>query len=212
MKNKQAIILCVVMVCASMCFAMYAHASGDTPIIDIPTVSTEPTSTEQKDEYNISGRVVVAMDKQGTTYPSGGENEGGIGGITLSLEQGDKLAASMTTDADGAFSFPDIQIGEYTLVITGPTALTRTAQVVVSDHDITSQIIPIVVCDYDGDSGIGGSDTAYYTGMLFSGNAGGKDPSYYDLDCDNGIGGSDTGIYTGILFASKAVYDELIIQ
>ena len=150
---------------------------------------------------DISGQIVVANDATGTTYPSTGNNGGGVGGITVSVDVDEETTISAVTAADGTYTLEAVPAGEYTMTISGPTTVDRNVTLIVADADKTVAAVPVITCDFEKDGGIGGGDTGYYTSVLF-GQVSDANSIYCDLDCDGGIGGSDTGIYTTILFGT----------
>lgn len=163
-----------------------------------------PTSDDYAvDSYTVSGRVVIAMDKNASTGKSPARNcSVVIDGMTVA-----------TTDADGNFSF-SLETGSYLAQLEYAFGFTRTICLVVEDEDIDCGSIPIIGCDFNKDGRIDDVDTKLFN-MVISSQA--DDPSYLyyvDMNNDGYINAKDL-IYikkSAGLDSAKYQYSEIIIK
>ena len=142
--------------------------------------------------FDISGTVKIATSLDGDT------TSGGIVGITVSITDGTNTYSAVTA-ADGTFTVSAVPVGTYSVTISGPTTIDRTATLTVSADKATDGVISagdvgIVICDYNKDGGISDVDTALYAESLNS-----TYNVYCDLNNDNSVTDVDTAFYASFI-------------
>ncbi|MGN0527517.1 MAG: dockerin type I domain-containing protein [Eubacterium sp.] len=144
------------------------------------------------DSYDVSGTIMIATDVTGTDVT------GGIGGITVSVTVNEETI-SATTSEDGTYILAGLPEGEYTMSISGPTTIDRDVTLNVSADKATDGVISvdsvgIIVCDYNKDGYINGTDAAVFSGYLS-----GDYYVYADLNVDSSVNGTDAAAFAGVV-------------
>ncbi len=165
---------------------------------------TPPTSDDYAvDSYNVSGRVVIATDKNAAAGRSPVRNCSiVIDGVTVA-----------NTDSEGNFSF-SIETGSYIAQLEYAFGFTRTICIVVENEDITCGDIPIIGCDFNKDGKIDEKDIKLFN-MVISSQA--DDPAYLyyvDMNNDGYINAKDLRYIRKCsgLDSAKYQYPEFIIR
>lgn len=109
-------------------------------------------------EFDVSGMITVAEDIEGTASTAF------LAGITVQVAGTD---IAVVTDDNGLYTLPDLEAGEYNLIISGPTTIDRNVKLIVdgmyADYDqITVDSVGVVIADYNKDGRINSTDA-----MLF---------------------------------------------
>ena len=146
--------------------------------------------------HNVTASLVVATSSKGATNNTG---VNGTYNVTVYDEANSPVLEKpfdLTTDANEISL--DLAPGTYTATITSEFAITRTVSIVVGDADIAGPAIAMVVCDYNKDSNITGTDaTSVYAAASKATDL------RYDLNGDGSVTGTDaTTVYA---IASSAV-------
>lgn len=157
--------------------------SGMDAITIVPVVEADkPTG------FNVSASLVIAKNSKGAT-----DNKGVNGDYTVTIKDGDTVVATntfaLTKDAN-TFSFENIPSGTYTMEISSQYAFTRNnITLVVADADVAGGAIPIIACNFNGDTSITVADAGY----VYQGKLG----AVCDLNGDGQITVADAGIIYG---------------
>ncbi len=145
--------------------------------------------------FNVSASLVVASNAVGDA------SEVGVhGDYTVTIMDGDTVVATdtfaLTKDAN-TFSFEGISSGTYSVTIESAYSLVRdNITLVVADADVAYGAIPIVACDFNGDTFITAADAGYvYSNMAQNAPA-------YDLNGDTFITAADAGYVYSCMGAS----------
>ncbi|MGN0527516.1 MAG: dockerin type I domain-containing protein [Eubacterium sp.] len=149
---------------------------------DLQIAENNLTEDTGSDNITVSGTVMIATDPTGTEYTSG------LVGINITTEDGTVVA---TTAADGTFT-AEVPVGTTTLILTGDTTIDRTVTLT-GTADVTGAVIPIVMCDYNKDGSVNGTDAAAFSGYL---------KEYYvyaDFNVDSSVNGTDAAPFAGIV-------------
>lgn len=151
--------------------------TGNTTIV--PSVESLAPST-----HSVTASLVVATSSKGTT------NNKGVNG-TYKVTVYDSANAPVIeksfdlTTAANKISL-DLAPGTYTATITSDFALARTVSIVVGDADIAGPAIAMIVCDYNKDGNITGTDaTSVYAAASKAADL------RYDLNGDGSVTGTD---------------------
>ena len=134
--------------------------------------------------HNVTASLVVATSSKGAT------NNKGVNGtykVTVYDEaNGVVLEKPFDLSTDANEISLDLAPGTYTATITSDFALARTVSIVVGDADIAGPAISMIVCDYNKDSNITGTDaTSVYAAASKATDL------RYDLNGDGSVTGTD---------------------
>lgn len=151
--------------------------------------------------YTVNGQIMIADSVNGNA------TDFGIGGITVSV---DGTEISAVTDANGYYSLPGLEEGEYTLSIVGETTIDRKVTLVVSpdkaneNAEISVNKVGVVICDYNRDGSINSTDFGAFMDYM-------KDYFIYaDLNSDNTVNSTDFSTFVSLV--NKAVeYNDVIL-
>lgn len=164
--------------------------SGMDAITIVPVVEADKPAG-----FNVSASLVVASNAVGDA------SEVGVhGDYTVTIMDGDTVVATdtfaLTKDAN-TFSFEGISSGTYSVTIESAYSLVRdNITLVVADADVAYGAIPIVACDFNGDTFITAADAGYvYSNMAQNAPA-------YDLNGDTFITAADAGYVYSCMGAS----------
>ena len=170
--------------------------TGNTTIV--PSVESLAPST-----HNVTASLVVATSSKGTT------NNKGVNG-TYKVTVYDSANAPVLeksfdlTTAANKISL-DLAPGTYTATITSDFALARTVSIVVGDADIAGPAIAMIVCDYNKDGNITGTDaTSVYAAASKAADL------RYDLNGDGSVTGTDATNIFAIASSTIALPDVTI--
>ena len=137
---------------------------------------------------NVTASLVIATDNKGTTA-----NSGVTGQYTITLyEQGTENMVGtpqvfdLTAEAN-SFTLEAVPAGTYDMVISSEFAISRTVTLIVGSSDITGPAIPMIVCNYNGDTGISANDAL----AVYAEAAAGTNDQRYNLNGDTGISAND---------------------
>lgn len=137
---------------------------------------------------NVTASLVIATDNKGTTA-----NSGVTGQYTITLyEQGTENMVGtpqvfdLTAEAN-SFTLEAVPAGTYDMVISSDFAMSRTVTLIVGSSDITGPAIPMIVCNYNGDTGISANDAL----AVYAEAAAGTNDQRYNLNGDTGISAND---------------------
>lgn len=131
-------------------------------------------------EFDVNGKIAPAADVRGTALTNG------VAGITVSVQGTDVEAV---TDENGSFTLADLSAGDYTVVISGDSAITRTVALTVAadkavDYDqINVDTVGVVNCDYNKDGKVNTTDATLFT------------MSNQDLNADGAVDNEDTALF-----------------
>lgn len=157
------------------------------PTVNIPTITPEPTFAlpTATFEPTITPSPILTPTAETTQVVTAGPTTGTLGtitgvvqyqnspdnaGITIRLMMGETIQSERVTESSGAFQFPDLPAGSYSLVITGYLALPITLNVDLNDILYDSGIIVLPQGDTDGNGSIDLLD-AGLIGANFGGDA-----------------------------------------
>ena len=191
----------------------------DAYVLDITAETTyktyEMTADESPDlsNSNIEGQIVIACavldsDENGVNYVDDSAYTKGIGGITVSVQVGEETI-SATSDSDtGDFVLENVPTGTYSASITGPTAITRNVTLVVEkakedDGVIRVGIIPLCVCDYDGNGSVTPNDASAF----FNAVSGTTENPFADLDGNGSVTPNDASCFFNFVNQNTVYYD-----
>lgn len=170
--------------------------TGNTTIV--PSVESLAPST-----HSVTASLVVATSSKGTT------NNKGVNG-TYKVTVYDSANAPVIeksfdlTTAANKISL-DLAPGTYTATITSDFALARTVSIVVGDADIAGPAIAMIVCDYNKDGNITGTDaTSVYAAASKAADL------RYDLNGDGSVTGRDATNIFAIASSTIALPDVTI--
>lgn len=170
--------------------------TGNTTIV--PSVESLAPST-----HSVTASLVVATSSKGTT------NNKGVNG-TYKVTVYDSANAPVIeksfdlTTAANKISL-DLAPGTYTATITSDFALARTVSIVVGDADIAGPAIAMIVCDYNKDGNITGTDaTSVYAAASKAADL------RYDLNGDGSVTGTDATNIFAIASSTIALPDVTI--
>lgn len=158
--------------------------------------------------YDVSGSLVIMTDNNGTT-----NNVPVYGECTIDVysdaERTDlvKSVTSVYSENANSFVIDGLTNGTYYATISGGFAMPRDLIINVGNSDIIAPAIPIVVCNYNGDSGISANDALAVYSMAAEGT---NDPRY-NLNGDTGVSANDALIVYACA-AGSLNYDEITIQ
>lgn len=151
--------------------------------------------------FTVNGQIMIANSVNGNA------TNFGIGGITVSV---DGTEISAVTDENGYYSLPGLAEGEYTLSIVGPTAIDRKVTLVVSpdkaneNAEISVNSIGIVICDYNHDIAVNGTDLGLFMSYMNNYNV------YADLNKDDIVNGTDLSLFF-VFVGENVVYDNVTL-
>lgn len=149
--------------------------------------------------YDITGQVKIATD------PTGTNTTAGIVGLTVSVvDAGGVTITSADTDAEGYYTLSGVPVGEYKMIISGPTTVDREVALNVSDSK-TVDAVGVVVCDYNKDTFINGTDLGRY--LTYHGK---EYYVYCDFNGDGFVNGTDLGLYLK-LHSKDIVYNKVTL-
>ena len=165
---------------------------------------TPPASEDYEvQSCNVSGRVVIAADKNALSGKSPARNCNiVIDGITRAV-----------TDSSGNFEFT-LETGSYIVQLEYAFGFTRTIFIVIEDGDVSCGDIPIIGCDFNRDGRIDDADTKLLNMVISSER---DDPSYLyyaDMNNDGYINAKDMLYIKKSLGidSAKYQYPEIIIK
>lgn len=157
--------------------------SGMDAITIVPVVEADKPAG-----FNVSASIVVAKNGKGAT-----DNKGVNGDYTVTIKDGDTVVATNTfalTRLANTFTFENIPSGTYTMEISSKYAFTRSnITLVVADADVAGGAIPMVVCNFNGDTSITVADA----GLVYQNKLG----AVCDLNGDGQVTVADAGIVYG---------------
>jgi hypothetical protein len=153
------------------------------------------------DTITVSGKVLIAADAAGNSG-----NFGLRGVVVAALDGEGNVVAQTTSDAGesdstwGDFTL-EVPAGTTRFVVGDPANADTIANrefTITGDADVTDANVPVVMCDYNDDGAINGTDTGQYTNALR-----GAYSIYADFNNDGAVNGTDTGQYTNFLRGCK---------
>lgn len=154
--------------------------------------------------YDINGKIEIAMDVTGT------DTTVGIVGITVTVEKDGETVAQAITDEKGNYTLSAVPAGEYTMTISGPTTVDRTATLIVSADKADKAVIDVgsvgvVICDYNRDRKINATDKG-----IFASAYSGEYNVYCDFNGDIKVNTTDKGIFAAF-YNKTIVYNDLTL-
>lgn len=161
---------------------------------EIALTPYEPEQPPVGDTITISGTVMIATDKTGTSTTRG------IVGINVCV--GGEVVA--TSAADGTFTAV-VPKGTTELTFTGDTTIDRTVTLS-GTADVTGAVVPIVICDYNRDKLINVTDRTVFAGALS-----GTYNVYCDLNGDGLVNATDRTVFAG-LYTQTVAYNPLALD
>lgn len=193
--------------------ADYGHGIEDAYVLDTSVqtaynkyqMNADESPILLNDAYDVSGRVVIAVDVYGR------ESTGGVVNNTVTLQG---TAFTATTDENGYYTIENVPAGTYTMTVSGPTTIQRNVTLIVSpekaqDGVIETSDVPVAICDYTGEGVIDVDDATYFVSYL---NNSQQDKAVYaDLTAEGVVDADDVAYF--INFLNDAVdYDELTLN
>lgn len=158
--------------------------------------------------YDVSASLVVMTDNTGATnnVPVYGEY---TVNVYSDIERTDLIRSVKSVKSENANSFviQGLTDGTYYATISGEFSIPRDITIVVNNTDITWSSIPIVVCNYNQDSGISSDDAL----AVYSVAADGTNDYRYNLNGDSGVS-SDDALVVYACASGSLNYDEITIQ
>jgi hypothetical protein len=148
------------------------------------------------DTYTVTGSINIATSVDGTA------GSVGIVGQTVTLTNLDGEEYSAVTADTGIYEITGVPAGDYTMVISGSTTVTRdNISLTVSsdkavDGVISVETIGAVVCDYSGDGYITSTDRGLFLATL---NKPENFKIYMDLSGDGYVTSTDRGLFYSFL-------------
>jgi hypothetical protein len=166
---------------------------AENNLTDVNDATDEP----EVDGIVISGKVVVATNENGTEYFDGIVGINIYYDATIDTSNNNKVTGKLvaTTAEDGTFTAV-VPEGTTELVFDAGTTIPRTVTLS-GTSNVKNAIVPIVVCDYNHDGYINGSDSGEFVAYLDEHNV------YADINGDGNWNGSDSGSYS--YFVGKTV-------
>ena len=178
-------------------FPYDVYVDGDVTIT--PAVESAAPST-----FNVTAPIVIATSSKGAT-----ENTGVTGTYNVAVydsSNAEVLTKSFDLTADANEISLDLAPGTYTATITSEFALNRTVTIVVGASNVTGVAVPMIVCDFDSNGGISGTDATYvYSAASKAYNAA------FDLDGNGGVTGTDA-TYVYACAAGTPSFPDITIQ
>lgn len=152
--------------------------TGNTTIV--PSVESLAPST-----HNVTASLVVATSSKGAT-----NNKGVNGTYKVTVYDSANTPVlekpfDLTTTANEISL--DLAPGTYTATITSDFALARTVSIVVGDADIAGPAIAMIVCDYNGDAKVTGTDAT----LVYKEATATEKNLAFDLNGDAKVTGTD---------------------
>lgn len=172
----------------------------DSDVTIVPSVQSDKPLTQ-----NVTASLVVATSAKGAT-----NNKGVNGTYNVTVYDSTNApvlekAFDLTTDSNQISL--DLAPGTYTATITSEFAIARTVNIVVGNADITGQAIPLLVCDFNKDGNITGTDAT----AVFSAASKAADLRY-DLNGDGSVTGTDATTIFAIASASSITLPDVTIK
>ncbi len=162
------------------CYALNANASYSAGKLYPMTADVTPYIAPTA--FYVNGKITPAGDKTGATITNG------VAGITVSVK-GTEIKA--VTDENGSYTLPEINAGNYTLVISGDTTIDREVALTVAadkavDYDqINVDAVGVVICDYNKDGKVNTTDATLYTTAT----------AFTDLNADGAVDNKDSALF-----------------
>jgi hypothetical protein len=185
--------------------AAYVFVNNEETDELYPLITVDVSPEISSGTITVSGKVVVAIDETGTTYYDGVVGINVYVGGYIDSNNNNKIVGGelvATTASDGTFT-AQIPAGTQELIFDGKTTVPRKVTLN-GDKDVSNAVVPIVICDYNHDGYINGSDSGEFTGYLD------EKYIYTDINGDGDWNGSDMGSYS--YFIGKTVdYADLLI-
>ncbi|MDE6767226.1 MAG: hypothetical protein K2J35_03405, partial [Eubacterium sp.] len=164
----------------SDCYTADTNLQKAEIALDVPAAA--------EDGYNVSASLVIATDSTGAT-----RNNPVYGDYTVTVYGADGNVVAAETfamsKADNTFSF-NLPTGTYTAKIESAYAISREDITInVGTSDIEGPAIPIIACNFNGDSGIAPNDAVYVYSNISS-----ADNEAFNLNGDSGVAPNDAVI------------------
>lgn len=163
--------------------------------------------------YNVSGNLVVMTDVNGSTNGVAVYGEYTID-VYSDADRTVKVCDSVKSEQSvnennervNTFNIPNLKANTtYYITISSQYAISRNCVINVGDADITSKVVPIIACDFNGDAGINSIDA-----LTVYGNASGEQSPYCDLNGDGGVNSVDALVVYACAAGSPSEEDFVI--
>lgn len=158
--------------------------------------------------YDVSGSLVIMTDNNGTT-----NNVPVYGEYTIDVysdaERTDlvKSVTSVYSENANSFVIDGLANGTYYATISGEFAVPRDISIIVDSSDIIGPQIPLVVCNYNGDTSITATDAL----AVYADASNSTHSLFYNLNGDTSVSAADALIVYACA-AGSLNYDEITIQ
>lgn len=192
--------------------ADYGDGIEDAYVLDtsVPTAYTtylmtadeSPENELEPDTITVSGKVLIKI------AVASDESTFGLRGVKIyAYDNENNVIAETVSNADGdASTWGDytleVPVGTTTFMVGDPIMSADTifnrSFTISGDADVTNANISVVMCDYNDDGFINGTDTGVYAPYTKA-----NYNVYCDFNNDGFINGTDTGIYAALLKAYK---------
>lgn len=156
-------------------------------------MSCDITPVLEATGYDISGRIMIASDADGTASAFGAYKLA----VDVIDSSGVTTAYGVTTNENGEYTLTGIPAGIYTLYIHGDTAsvygdtTTNRSVTLNVDGKKTVDDVGIVICDYNNDTHITGADLTQFLTYYKNYSDNGSYFVYADFNKDESITGAD---------------------
>lgn len=158
--------------------------------------------------YDVSASLVVMTDNTGATnnVPVYGEY---TVNVYSDIERTDLIRSVKSVKSENANSFviQGLTDGTYYATISGEFTMSRDIVINVNGNDISGYVIPLAVCNYDGDAVITANDALVVYSEAFAGT----NDARYNLDGDAVVTANDALVVYSCA-AGNLNYDEITIQ
>jgi hypothetical protein len=164
------------------------------------TADITPENELEPDTITVSGKVLIAADANGES------GNFGLRGVKVyAYDNDNNVIAETVSNATGdASTWGDYELevpaGTTQFMVGDPDTDTIANRpfTIVGNADVTGANVPVIMCDYNDDGAINGTDTGQYTNALR-----GAYSYYADFNIDGAVNGTDTGQYTNFLRGCK---------
>lgn len=122
------------------------------------------------------------------------------------------VGVEAAVDAAGAYSFEDVEAGNYAIIFDRDGALPIFTYVTVTDANVVVPAKELINGDIDFDNNVGGGDISYITSAFDASYGDDAYNAIYDIDCDWNLGGGDISWLIANFDATMSDYSEAAID
>lgn len=158
--------------------------------------------------YDVSGAIVIMTNSNGDTKGTPAYGEYTIN-VYSNADKTDlvKSVTSVMSENANNFVIDSLTRGTYYATVSGGFAMPRDLIINVGNSDISKNVIPIAICNYDGDNVVTANDAL----MVYAEASSGTNDFCYDLDGDDVVTANDALIVYACA-SGTLNYDAITIQ